>query len=53
MEFYIVEPAATAIANVKAETTHDVWYDMQGRVLKEKPTKKGVYILNGKKVTIK
>ena len=29
------------------------WYDMNGRKLDAKPTKKGVYILNGKKVAIK
>ena len=29
------------------------WYDLQGRKLSGKPTKKGVYILNGKKRVIK
>ena len=31
----------------------DVWYDMQGQKLQGKPTAKGVYILNGKKIVIK
>jgi hypothetical protein len=31
----------------------DVWYDMQGQKLQGKPTAKGVYIVNGKKVVIK
>ena len=29
------------------------WYDLQGRKLDQQPTKKGVYILNGRKVVIK
>jgi hypothetical protein len=31
----------------------DVWYDLSGRRLSAKPTAKGVYIMNGKKVVIK
>lgn len=31
----------------------DVWYDLSGRKLEKMPTKKGVYILNGKKTVIK
>jgi hypothetical protein len=31
----------------------DAWYDMQGRKLDGKPTAKGLYIVNGKKVVIK
>ena len=29
------------------------WYDMQGRKLSKKPTQKGIYIKNGKKIIIK
>ena len=29
------------------------WYDLNGRKLNAKPTTKGVYIQNGKKVVIK
>ena len=29
------------------------WYDMSGHKLSAKPTKKGLYINNGKKVVIK
>jgi hypothetical protein len=29
------------------------WYDLNGRKLDGKPTKKGVYIQNGKKVVVK
>ena len=31
----------------------DKWYDLSGRMLDSRPTKKGVYIVNGKKVVIK
>ena len=37
----------------RGKTMSDVWYDMQGRKLQGKPTAKGVYIVNGKKVVIK
>ena len=29
------------------------WYDLSGRKLTQKPTQKGVYIVNGKKVVVK
>lgn len=35
------------------EFTTDGWYDMNGRKLSGKPTKKGLYINNGKKIVIK
>ena len=31
----------------------DVWYDMQGQKLQGKPTAKGLYIVNGRKVVIR
>ena len=34
-------------------TNSDEWYDMQGRKVSGKPTKKGMYIHNGNKVVIK
>ena len=33
------------------KTNH--YYDVTGRLLKEKPTKKGIYILQGEKVYVK
>lgn len=33
--------------------TEDVWYDLQGRKLSGKPTAKGLYIMNGKKMIFK
>ena len=47
---------ATGIEEVRslmAEGRGDVWYDMSGRRLQQKPAGKGVYILNGRKVVIK
>jgi len=35
------------------ERTIDNWYDLNGRKLNAVPTKKGVYIMNGKKVVVK
>jgi hypothetical protein len=37
----------------KMEDVNDSWYDMSGRKLDGKPTKKGIYINNGRKVIIK
>ena len=35
------------------ENDSDVWYDMSGRRLDGKPSRKGLYIKNGRKVVIK
>ena len=39
--------------NTHLSTLTNMWYDLSGRRLQGKPTKKGVFILNGKKVVIK
>ena len=46
---------ATGIINVSAETRNnaDGWYSLDGRKLSGKPTAKGLYIVNGKKVIVK
>ena len=52
---------ATGIVDAEADsslfTLHsslkEGWYDMQGRRLSGKPTARGIYINNGKKVVIK
>ena len=45
---------ATAIDAIgHSPLTIDHWYDLNGRKLDEKPTKKGMYILNGKKVVVR
>lgn len=45
----------TGIQNLvsDSEVSHGVWYDLQGRKIDGKPIKKGVYILNGRKVVVK
>lgn len=35
------------------EVNSEKWYDLNGRRLHQKPTQKGVYILNGKKTVVK
>ena len=37
----------------KMEDVNAAWYDLSGRKLAKKPTQKGIYIVNGKKVVIK
>ena len=48
---------ADAIMELKGERVEELksegWYDLSGRKLSEKPTVKGMYINNGKKVLIK
>ena len=39
------------VSDVRSEI-EDVWYDLNGRKLYDKPTVKGIYILNGKKVVV-
>lgn len=44
----------TKITNTNlTNLTNGNWYDLNGRKLQGMPTKKGVYILNGKKVVVK
>ena len=50
----LVFNSATGIERVDGgQLTVDSWYSLDGRRLPGKPTKKGVYIVNGKKVVIK
>ena len=45
---------ATGIDATKfTDDANDAWYDLNGRRLQAKPTTKGVYILNGRKVVVK
>ena len=37
----------------KMEDVNAAWYELSGRKLAKKPTQKGIYIVNGKKVVIK
>ena len=52
--FIIDEDGTTGINFVEdAQADGEGWYDLSGRRLSGKPTSKGVYIQNGKKVVIK
>ena len=42
-----------SIENGKLKIENDSWYDLSGRKFDGKPTRKGVYVQNGKKVVIK
>ena len=45
---------ASGIETVETDAQQDgIWYTLQGIPLDSKPTEKGIYILNGKKVAIK
>ena len=50
----VFDDDATAIENYRQEasTTND-WYTLDGRKLEGKPTRKGLYLLNGKKVVVR
>ena len=50
----LVFDETTKIANTNVTNlTNGNWYDLNGRKLDKMPTKKGVYILNGKKVVVR
>ena len=56
--FYMIgmpnDDGTTGIATVGVGSADaDSWYDLQGRKLQGKPTKKGVYIVNGRKTVVK
>ena len=44
---------ATAISRVQAEADNAPWYDLQGRRLQGRPVRKGLYIHNGQKESIR
>ena len=53
------QPLPTGIENVQRSmfdvqhSTHDGWFDMQGRMFSTQPTQKGIYIYGNKKIVIK
>jgi hypothetical protein len=50
----LVFDETTKIANTNiTNITNGNWYDLNGRKLQNIPTKKGVYIMNGRKVVVK
>lgn len=53
-EFYFWSKFSSAAINgLKANTAITDWFDLNGRHLNGKPTKKGLFILNGQKIMIK
>ena len=42
-----------AVDNGQLTIDNDGWYDLNGRKLEGMPTRKGVYIINGRKVVVK
>ena len=50
----IITSKTTSITNYDYELQNDdIWYTLNGQKLDKKPTKKGVYIVNGKRIVIK
>lgn len=41
------------LSTVNSQLSSEVWYTLDGRKLKSRPTQKGIYIKKGKKVAIK
>ena len=52
-ELTLVDSGTTGITTANSTDATDAWYTLDGRKLDEKPTKKGLYILNGRKVVIR
>lgn len=50
---FIVGEDATAIEGITPDMEDGIWYTLDGRQLNGKPTEKGIYIVNNKKVLIK
>ena len=50
---FIIDEGVTAIEGITPDMENGVWYTLDGRQLNGKPTEKGVYIVDGKKVLIK
>ena len=50
---FIVDEDAAAIEGITPDMENGVWYTLDGRQLNGKPTEKGVYIVDGKKILIK
>ena len=50
---FMVDEDAAAIEGITPDMENGVWYTLDGRQFNGKPTEKGVYIVDGKKVLIK
>ena len=45
--------APTGITTIQSANTDDTWFDLSGRKLSRRPTRSGIYILNGRKKVLK
>ena len=52
-DFRFIGAIGDGISEIKSAGKTARWYSLDGQELKEQPTKKGIYISNGKKVVIK
>lgn len=50
---FMVDEEAAAIEGITPDKEDGVWYTLDGRPLNGKPTEKGIYIVDGKKVAVK
>ena len=53
MTLEMINDGTTGIHAQESVTDDAPWYDLSGRRIEGRPTKKGVYIQNGRKVVIK
>lgn len=57
-EIFIIEPITTGVESLNGQRDSvkdqkEDWYSLDGKKLNERPTQKGIYIRNGKKIIIK
>ena len=52
MTLLCMETAVNGLENAQGKV-EGMWYDLNGRQLTSKPTAKGIYLNNGRKVVIK
>ena len=52
-EVKVVKPTTTGITMVERSPMDTHYYTLDGRKLNGKPTQKGIYIVNGKKIVVK
>ena len=53
-EIFIIEPITTNVSNASQEEVQNAdWYSLDGKKLDSRPTEKGIYIRNGKKIIVR
>lgn len=52
-EIFIIEPITTSINGTERFNDHEDWYSLDGRKLDSRPTERGIYIRNGRKIIVK